>query len=206
MPESDTTNYNLFDTELILDYLDGILLKEITEKIRQEAQVSEEFKIFVEGVHLNYREADFDREKMTVNQDREKQESLSQFQALLPPKKPNYTSEQLKRWFEPLQALENLIQGGQQTQLAFRNQALTLKKPENRQDIIGNLYLIFQEKTPIPLHLSIIDNQHHQVCDTTIPSNTKNWEVNTKSFHPGIYYLELQADNIAHVVCFYIQK
>lgn len=200
----DQTNYHLFDTELILDYLDGILMSDLRRKIKRELESSVDFNTFVEGVEMKYNKAERNRKKMADLMEQEKNASLSKFRNLLPTKpnpiqaKLRYTAEQLKQFFIPLPRYELM--------LTTRSGSL-LSSPKLDADITEKLSITFQKTTSFPTQVTIINNENTQVISNTIPSKSNHYTIPTNQLRPGIYYLNLnnsEGDN--ELIRFYIRS
>lgn len=200
----DQTNAHLFDTELILDYLDGILMSDLHRKIKQELESSITFNTFVEGVEMNYNKAERNREKMTALMEQQRDVSLSKFRNLLSTKSNpiqstiRYTAEQLKQFFTPLARYELM--------LTTRSGSF-LSSPKPDADITDNLSITFQKTTSSPTQVTIINNENTLVISTTIPSQSNHYTIPINQLRPGIYYLNLnnsEGDN--ELIRFYIRS
>jgi len=200
----DQTNYHLFDTELILDYLDGILMSDVHQKIKRELESSLNFNTFVEGVEMKYNKAGRNRKKMADLMEQEKSASLSKFRNLLHTK-PNpiqaslrYTAEQLKQFFAPLPRYELM--------LTTRSASL-LSNPKPDADITDNLSITFQKTTSSPTQVTVINNENTQVISTIIPIQSDNYIIPINQLRHGVYYLNLNnTEGNNELIRFYIGK
>jgi len=166
--------HNLFNTELILDYLDGILLSDTHQMITKEMQSSDSFKTFVEGVKITYQEAGKDRAVMQKNLDKEKAVSLNKLRALFS-KKANpvqaaidYTTEQLIQFFTPYRRYDMLLN--------VRADSF-LSQPQQDSDATNNLLIVFRKATLIPVKCTIIDNENNKLPTVTLPVNTTQHDI-----------------------------
>ncbi len=196
--------HNLFDTELILDYLDGILLSDAHQVIDTEMQSSESFKTFVEGVKTTYQEAGNDRAVMQANLDKEKAISLNRLRDIFP-KKTNpiqqaieYTTEQLIQFFTPYRRYDMLLN--------VRTDSF-LSQPQQEADATNNLLIEFRNPTSSPVKCTIIDNENNKLPTVILPANTVQHNIDISQLRPGVYYLNIDGeDGEKSLIRFYIQK
>lgn len=195
--------HNLFDTALILDYLDGILLSDVQQMINREMQSSEDFKTFVEGVKTTYQEAGNDRAKMQANLDKEKAISMNRLRTLFS-KKPNliqeavaYTTAQLIQFFTPIPRFDLTMN---------RRGNMFLKSPEQDAAITKDLVLDFHKSTSSPIECAIINNEENELLSFIIPAHSEQYTINISKLRPGVYYLDLVKEDSQEMIRFYIDK
>ncbi len=195
--------HNLFETELILDYLDGILLSDLQQLINEELKASEAFKTFVEGVKTTYQEAGNDRVLMQKNMDKAKVRTLEKLSSLFPQTTfsiqdaIDYTREQLIRFFTPVPLFD----------LALTTRASSLlKKPEQDTDATGSLILEFHHIIPDFIECAIVGNDKEELVSYMIPPDISQYIIDTSMLDPGVYYLDLVLGDHQEMLRFYIEK
>jgi len=205
MTDTDDNLYdNFYDSELITEFLRGLLPDDLHLKIQQQIKTSEVFRTYVEGVKINFEQSGKNFEKMEADIAQKKTRTQSKLQKGLAPKttlseKLSYTAEQLIAFFRPNPQLEFALQPTRgvattQAQIIVDNTAETLK-------------LVLVEKNTQVIDFEIFDNKIQSIQQYKIPVNSDNFIISTTLLHPGIYYAELKLKGIeSDMIRFYIRE
>ena len=194
---------NFYDSELVVEFLQGLLPGDLHLKIQEQIKASEIFRSYVEGVQINFEASGKNVEKMKANIAEKKARTWSKLQKKSTPKatlneKLSYTLEQLKDFFRPNPQLELALQptrtGGTSNKIDIDNTAELLR-------------LILSKKNTQVIDFEIFDNKIQVLQKHEIPVNSENFILSTKSIHPGIYYAKLKSKGIPpYMIRFYIRK
>ena len=105
-----------------------------------------------------------------------------------------YTYEELMAQFSPVEHLESVAVSRSSSTSSNPMQNLVLL-PENGIDCrSGELNFDFEEATPFPIVLILMDNREKQLLQDTIESGVYEHTVSLAGFQPGRYYWQLRAD------------
>jgi len=199
----DNLHDNFYDSELIVEFLQGLLPGDLHLKIQEQIKTSEVFRTYVEGVQINFEASGKNFEKMEADIAEKKARTWSKLQKKSTPKitlneKLSYTLEQLKAFFLPNPQLELALQPAR---TAATSQArITLD------DTTEILAIIFTKKSTQIIDLELFDNKIQSTQQYKIPVNSENFTLSTTSLHPGIYYAKLKSKGAdVRILRFYIR-
>jgi len=193
-------NYdNFYDTELIVEFLRGLLPSDLHLKIQQQIESSEVFRTYVEGVQINFERSGKNREKMEATIAEKKARTLQQLKREPTlSEKLSYTLAQLQASFLPNPQLELALQP---TRMAgVSSSKITV-------DDATEILTLNLSKTTKATDFEIFDNKIQSIQKHKIPPNSKDFTLSTSFLHPGIYYLQLSVgDATPYIIRFYIRK
>jgi len=115
MTNTDDLYDNFYDSELIVEFLQGVLPGDLHLKIQAQIEASEVFRSYVEGVQINFEKSGKNFEKMEIDIATKKARAWEKLKKKLPQKttfkeKIIYTYEQLQDYFRPNPQLELALQ------------------------------------------------------------------------------------------------
>jgi len=198
-------NYdNFYDTELIVEFLRGLLPSDLHLKIQQQIETSEVFRTYVEGVQINFEQSGKNLEKMQADIAKKKARTWSNLQQQQKPEstlneKLSYTFEQLKSFFLPNPQLELALQP--------TRAASTSTTQISVNDTAETLTLVLAPKNTQVIDLELFDNKIQSIQKHEIPANSEDFTLSVASWRPGIYYAKLKSNNAdAYMMYFYIRE
>lgn len=197
------TDDNFYDSELITQFIRGLLPADLHLKIQRQIEASEVFRTYVEGVRINFEESGKNFEKMEADIATKKAQAWSKLQEKLKPEttfseKLAYTLEQLKDFFRPNPQLEFALQP---------TRTATLQAQVTVDDVTQILMLNLDKKNTQTIDFEVFNNKIQSILKQEIPVDSENFTLATTSIQPGIYYAKLKAKNTdAYMVRFYIRE
>lgn len=205
MTNTDDNLYdNFYDSELIVEFLQGLLPGDLHLKIQEQIKASEVFKTYVEGVQISFENSGKDFEKMQADVATKKAQSWSKLQKKLTSKttlneKLSYTLKQLKDFFAPNPQLELALQP--------TRTADTSRVQISVDDTAKILQFILAKKNTQVTDCEIFDNKIQAIQKHEIPANSENFTLSTAALHPGIYYAKLKSKSTeTSIIRFYIRE
>lgn len=196
----DNSYNNFYDSELIVEFLQGLLPGDLHLKIQEQIEGSEMFRTYVEGVQINFEKSGKDREKMEATIAEKKARTLQQLKRETTlGEKLSYTLAQLQAFFLPNPQLELALQPTRMTGASASKIAI-----DNATEI---LTLNLGKTTTEVIDFELFDNKIQSIEKHKIPANVKDFTLSISSFHPGIYYAQLSVDDATpYIVRFYIRE
>ena len=213
--KQDIKHYNY---DLLVDFVDGILGRDAKRKIKLHLEQCTEWSQIVLGIRHYYQTQGDNREKfdnyMATSEAQiletifapqpEKAGILASIdKALNPERLLNYTMEQLKEFFKPVEHYERMIMS------VARSTNIQPIKPVSGQQFDQSI--TFRLKQPAEenrVKVQIEDNRENKMLIAIFPPNTTDMvvDLDKDKFHPGRYYWKIKSRDGLAIGMFFVQK
>jgi len=200
----DNVHDNFYDSELIVEFLQGVLPGDLHFKIQEQIKASKVFRSYVEGVQINFEESGKNFEKMETDIAKKKTRSWLKLQEKLTAKatlseKLSYTAAQLIDFFRPNTQLE--------LELQPTRAVTTLPAQITVDDTIETLTIFLSKTYTQTIDLELFDNKIQSIQQDKIPAGSDNFALSTTTLRPGIYYAEFRPEGADdYMIRFHIRQ
>jgi|GEM_PF-6626771 len=196
---------DMYEIDLVLDYLDGFLPNDLHEEVRQKIKDSEDFKDFVLGVQDDYIAANRDREVMVEKLNTELEIIRKNILGNIK-NKSAFSASYLTKRFKIPPSWEKFIPSPGTPKYAFRGGDFDIQSPVYEQNVQDELLIVFNQPIDNKTNIRIVDNTNDEMYGQNIDADTNQHHVDTSNLQPGVYCLCLDDENNKDFVIFYIQK